>query len=227
MAQNYTAWPVKADIDTQLASAGITVRTGTPNSYYTRKIDAVVAYLTKKTHRQFLKGSSGEVRYFDGSGTGEQVVNEFVTLEQVDIIGFSLTSTIELVNAVAALSESWPNNRIIIYQASIPPVSGALIHNFPPGRRNIKVTAQWGYGPYIPDDVWEAVAGKVAALLAAEASVDGDIGRIKKWVEGDALEEYDTDLPGKIAGWEAYFDSIIKTYRLPTNNRLSSKAVMI
>jgi hypothetical protein len=199
MAQNYTAWPVKADIDERLVSAGLTSRSGTVEAYYLQLVDAVVAELTKKTHRQFLKGSDGEIRYFDGSGTGSQDIDEFVSFSSVNVIGYVGTSlSMTLTNVVSASTETFPKNRLIIFQSSLPQLNLQYLNFFPRGRRNIKVTGQFGYGPYIPDDVWMGVCGRVASILAAEAVQGGTSGRVKKWIEGDAVEELDLSLPGRL-----------------------------
>ena len=216
MAQNYTAWPVKADIDERLVSAGLTARSGTADAYYTQLVDAVVASLTKKTHRQFLKGSDGEVRYYDGNGTGELEIDEFVSFSAVQILGYvGPNLLLTLSNVASASTETFPKNRLIIFQSSLPQLNIQYINFFPRGRRNIKVTGQFGYGPYIPDDVWMAVCGKVASIMAAERVQGGALGRTKKWIEGDASEERDLLLPGEAVGWERDYKDVINTYRKP------------
>lgn len=228
MAQNYTAWPVQADIDERLVSAGLTARSGTAAGYYTQLVDAVVAYLAKKTHRQFLKGSDGEVRYYDGSGTGELDIDDYVSFSAVQVLGFvGPNLLLTLSNVASASTTTFPNNRLIIFQSSLPQLNIQYLNYFPRGRRNIKVTGQFGYGAYIPDDVWMAVCGKVASIMAAEAVQGGTAGRAKKWIEGDASEELDLKLPGEAIGWDATFKDIITTYRKPMMARKRLQPEMI
>ena len=71
MSQNYTAWPTFTDVQTNLTASGIPLRSGTADAFYTKIIDSVVSDFELKTHRQFIKGSAGEERKFDGSGSYE------------------------------------------------------------------------------------------------------------------------------------------------------------
>lgn len=228
MAQNYEAWPTKANIDERLTSAGLSARDGLTQGYYDQVVSAVVALLHKKTHRQFLKGEEGEIRYFDGNGTGSIVIDEFVAIEEVQVIGYvggNLSMTLS--NAISADSATFPKNRILIFQSSLPQLNVQYLNYFPRGRRNIKVTAQYGYAEYIPDDIWFAVCGKAAAILAAEAVQGGTGGRVRKWIEGDAQEDLDLTLPGEAVGWDAGFKDIIKSYRKPMRARRDFQSEMI
>lgn len=228
MAQNYTAWPDQSDIEARLTNAGITPRSSISAGYYAQVADAIVAYITHKTHRQFLAGSAGEIRYFDGSGVGDQLVDEFVAITAVSVVGFIATgSLLSLTQVVSADTSTFPTNRLIIFQSSLPTQQNLWVNYFPRGRRNIKIAGTWGYGQYIPDDVWWAACGRMAALIAAETSIPGASGRIRKWIEGDASEELNLDLPGEVAGWDAGFKEMLRTYKRPMSQRGRRRPSMI
>lgn len=228
MATNYTDWPTSADVITRLTNAGITPRSTIDATYYERATAAVVKHLEHKTHRQFKAGSAGEIRYFDGNGSGELDIDEFVAFTSVDVLGYISSSTsISLTQVVSANTETFPKNRLIIFQSSMPTVYNSFINRFPRGRRNIKVTGTWGYSQYINDEVWWAVSGMIAAQIAAETVQGGSGGRIRKWIEGDAMEELDLKLPGEVIGWVDDFKRVINAYRKPFRARNIRLAEMI
>lgn len=219
MASNYTAWPIKADIDLTLSVAGITARAAATSGYYTALINATVAKLTQQTKRQFLKGSAGEIRYFDGSGTGIQVVDEFASFTDISILGFASTpASLSITNATAENVNLYPRTEIFIFRGSLPALGRIWLDSFPVGRGNIQVTATWGYD-YIPEDVWEAVRRCVAAQLAEETMFNSS-GRLKRWMELDTMEDRDLNLPGEALGWYQSFKQAIYDHRKPTRQYL-------
>lgn len=155
-------------------------------------------------------------------------IDEFVSISEVQVIGYvggNLSMT--LANAESAESATFPQNRIIIFQSSLPQLNVQYLNYFPRGRRNIKVTGQFGYAAYIPDDIWFAVCGKAASVLAAEAVQGGTSGRVRKWIEGDAQEDLDLTLPGEAVGWDRQFKDVIVAYRKPMRTRRAFAPEMI
>lgn len=216
----YTAWPLQTDVEAKLAMGGITPRSTIDSAYYTAIIDAVAAGLQQKTKRQFLPGSAGEVRYYDGSGTGTQVVDEYITFTDITILGYAGYTGINFANCVESVTNLYPRTEILIARGGLPAIGRVWLTLFPEGRRNIQVTGTWGYAQYIPADVWEAVRAEAAAWIAAE-TVYHQKGRIKKWMELDTLEDRDITLPGEAMGWHRLFKQVCADRRKPLQANLN------
>lgn len=233
MAQNYTAWPTYTQIITHLTNAGIPIRSGVENSYYTQEVDAVVADLQRVTHRQFIPGSAGEERSYDGSGTGEQPVDDMIAMTAVEISGWIGIQSFNVTSAVLLNQNSFPRNRIIIAQGPPFQFVNGIFTKFPEGRANVTVTGTYGFGQYIPDDVWIAVRNMTAARIAGAFLSDSTTGRImKSFIEGSSSEKYVDGEPGSMIGeaqgWVQSYRKVIQVYRKPINARLKTmKKVMI
>lgn len=224
---DYTAWPVEDDVYALLDQVGLNP-TGDrrPDPDITsRLLAAVAAEITRRTHRQFVAASA--TRYFDGSGTGEQEVDEIITLASAGIVGLDGTASLELTNARLRTDNTYPNTIIEIFQTSLPALGFGTVNRFPQGRQNIEVTGTWGYGATIPADLWEAAAQEVAGRTAAQLLFQGD-GRLSEWQEADVREKYLLQLPGEAAGWHGYFEDRVKAYTRPVDRNIRRwKAPMI
>jgi len=213
MAIDYTAWPTPTQVYDVITSANVTPTLSSSSELVQPYIDSVVNYLTKKTHRQFLAGSAGEVRYFDGSGSGLQIIDEIVTLTAVEFLMYPQVAGINLVYYNVALTNGYPTTMLQIFQGPANTNFG-YVTSFPPGRRNVKVTGTWGYASTIPPAVWMAVAKKAAGLILNTNTMDAQ-GQLKEWVDGDAKQVYDDGTISVQAGWDKEFEEVIKTFRRP------------
>lgn len=217
---SYTSWPAPADLLKIMATSGIALRADADTPYLQSLIDAASTMFEKMTHHQYVVGSPGEIRFFDGSGTGEQPVDDIITLTDVSILGYLGVAGGSLTGCYIPVQTQYPNNRILIYQGSLPAIGRVWLDSFPAGRRNIQVTGTWGYGATIPADVWEAVRRQAGSWAAVEGMFDSK-GRISKWMELDTLENRQLSVAGEEMGWIRQFRQTVYQYRRPLQELLN------
>lgn len=218
MAITYTAWPTPAQVYSLLSGANISPTMSVSNDLVQVFIDEVVSVLTMKTQRQFLAGSSGETRDFDGSGTGLLVIDDYVDVTDVSVSFLPTASTVSIAGYVEVDQKPWGKNKLQIYKGQAFGAYG-FYQTFPEGRSNITVTATWGYGSTIKPDVWAAVLKRAAGCIADANSltVQGAIAAIQ---EADVGEKYASGLVSDTAGWNTAFREVLKTYKKPLKQHL-------
>lgn len=183
-------------------------------------VTAVTQHIIKETHRRFVLTRDGagaavdETRYFDGSGTGIQTVDEIVTLTSVSLVGWAGATPATLSNVYLEDDATYPKTRIAVYQGSLPG-AGLYLSAFPQGRKNVKVVGVWGYASTVPADLWLAHLQECAARVAADVLFNPS-GRRKSYSVADAISEtYLVQLPGEASGWHARFCDRVKAYTSP------------
>ncbi|HAM58331.1 MAG TPA: hypothetical protein DCQ64_24115 [Candidatus Rokubacteria bacterium] len=214
----YTAWPTSDDVDASLADIGVTLRaTGAQATALKARVKAAVeAEVGTRTGRQWLADSVDAVRYFDGSGTQEQEVDEMISLTSVTVLG-PPTETLEtLSNVVLRTDQGLPYTRIIRLRGSIPGLQTDYV--FPVGRQNVGVTGKWGYAASIPADLWEAAAGE-QAFRAAKRVGWRPTGRIKGRTIGDTRVDY-ANVEAEVTGLHDQFEAAVARYTRPAGRRL-------
>lgn len=224
-APDYTAWPTLADVASKLSALGVTLRATADNDYRQSVIDGVRDEVTRRTRRTWAPTTA--TRYFDGSGTGAQELDEFISLTNVSLLYGTNSTLIDLTAAVVVLTdEQLPNTRIALSRSPLPGWVGAWWDRFPQGRSNIGVTASWGYGATIPVDLWTAARDEAAIRLAEEALfVPGQnaagvtTGRLAKWKNDQVSQEYEpVDLDGTRVSKQ--FARAVRFYTRPLGARL-------
>ncbi len=213
MAYDYTDWPLPADVFDLLTASNIDPVVTSADDLVQNWIDAAAQEMRKLTNRQFVAGSAGEIRYYDGSGTGMQTVDEFVDVTAVEFLMYPQVAGINVTYWYEKLSNGYPNTVLQIVQGPSNTNYG-YIAAFPRGRSNVKVTGTFGYGATVPVDVWNAVLQKAAASIAASNSLSAQ-GKLSKWVDGDVSEDYGAQMPGEVAGWLNDFKETARRYRRP------------
>lgn len=217
MAVTYTAWPTVAQVSAFLTSANISPTLQTSDDLYQVHIDAASAEMGKRTQRQFVAGSAGEVRYYDGSGDGMQPIDEFIDVSAVQFLMYPQVAGIDIQYWYEPSRNGYPQDVLQIYQGPANTNYG-YVANFPLGRSNIKVTGQFGYAATIPAPVWMAVLKKAAASIAAANTLDAQ-GKMVSETDGDADHKYGGDMPGDTAGWLEDFEAAVKAYKRPLKTR--------
>lgn len=213
MAYTYTAWPTAANVFDVLTASNIDPTVDVGSDLVSAWIAAAAQEMVKRASRQFVAGSAGEIRYFDGSGDGMQTVDEFVDVTAVEFLMYPQVAGVQVTYWYEKLTNGYPNTVLQIVQGPSNTNYG-YITMFPKGRSNIKVTGTWGYGSSIPVDVWTAVQEYAAAKIAASNSLSAQ-GKLAKWVDGDVSEDYGGDMPGEVAGWIKNFRETARRYRRP------------
>lgn len=213
-------WPSAHDIREHCRIVNVEIDPNVSDSYILQERDAVIKHFETATRRQFKAGPPGEVRYFNGSDTGELEIDDYISIQDVQISGIlSIGSLISLNSFVEVQKQGFPKNRIYIYSSSLPPAVLHYINKFPMGRANIKITAQWGYAEEIPADVWQSVRNMTCAELVSKQMFD--IGGFKTgWSEADVKETYQLLRPSEFLGWGKKHRDLIKLYRRPVDRTI-------
>ncbi len=217
MAYVYTALPTVADVKAMCLAAHV----DTSLSSFTMvdaQITGIIAArgktLQKKTQRQFLPGTAGEIRYFDGSGTGILYVDEYVDVTAIEFFYVPTAASVSVANFVEVSQSPWGKDKIQILQGQAN-ISFGFYLRFPEGRSNIKVTATWGYGTSYPEDVFMAIlqASTADVLMANTMSAQG---QALKYTDGDASEQWTGESLGESAGWlgkGSLWESVCRDYK--------------
>lgn len=225
MAYTYTAWPTRTNVKDLIAAAHVDT-TASDWDVTDEQIDgwilARVEQLKMETSRQFLQGSAGEVRYFDGSGTGLLRIDEYVDVSEVAFFYVPGSAFLAITNFYEVDQKPWGKDKLQILQGQAN-LNYAFLQRFPEGRGNIKVTGTWGYGATIPADVFMAVL-EAAAADALQANAMSAQGMAKKYTDGDASEEWGGQLIGIAAGWlgkGSKWEMVKKNYKRSLKSHLS------
>jgi hypothetical protein len=206
---DYSAWPLVADVRELMAACAITLRIDADDqdAYIQRKIDSVVEEIGKRTKRQFVAGSEGEERTYDGSGLPEIHVDEMIALTGVSSLSYDGGSE-SSIDSVELCEDQYQARTRIVSRTG---------YTFPAGRRNIVVTGTFGYAEEIPSDLWEACAQEAAHRLALEVGYR-PIGRVAELKVGDSTTKYRDDKPW-MTGWNQNYKAAIQRYRRRTPMR--------
>jgi len=118
-----------------------------------------------------FEGTS-EARYFDGDGTRELLVDDFVSLTKIEILDESgnVDHTLDATTDYYLYpANKTRKNRIVINR------SNADISIFPcTYPQNIKITANWGFSNTVPADIQFAATNLVAVIIKVGNYVIGN-----------------------------------------------------
>lgn len=221
MAIDYTVWPTVSLVQAKVKGIGFTLASDVDTDYVQQIIDSTVAEIEQECRRTFVGVT--ETRYFNGSGRGEQVVDEYIDITAVRILGyFGSVAGMSLTDWWEPQTSKHPKTRIQIYQGSQPTMTRIYIGSFPFGRSNIEVTGTWGYGASIPANIWGAVLDYSACILAAENMYADGTGFKTMWKEADVMEQLIVLDPKKFLPHMKRVRTAIKQYRKPTGRFLQN-----
>ncbi len=214
---SHTSWPTLTDVSSIASAMNVTLTTAQGTAIQQSFLDSVINNFTTKTRRTWLTVT--EDRFYDGNDTGEIEVNEFITLNSIDIVGwFGITSGLTILSPINVVRPTYPNTRIQVYRGSTPALYRVWLDRFVVGRGNIKINALWGYATTIPDDVWLGVALQAAGLLV-NLSLFKTSGFLIKWSEEEVTEVRNYQDPFKFMGNGMSYKGLIELYKAPSAYR--------
>lgn len=206
---DFTGWPIPADVDKMLLSANITPGAGVTTEIKQLAIDGAVSEFVNSTGREFKPTAAGTVRYYDGSGTGEMIVDDLIAA--TDISFFALPSSpVQLVSWTIVENVPFSKNRIIIFQGPVNTPVG-YYSKFPIGRRNIQITGTFGT---MPIAVWEAVLVKAAGKIANRARMTPQ-GLLTDFKDLDQDFKWSDQMQSTVSGWDEQFNQIKADFKRP------------
>jgi hypothetical protein len=126
-------------------------------------------------------------------------------------------------NIVPVIEQNKPMTRLMRGVGSLPAFPVAAVYQpvptiFPSGRRNIQVTAVYGFAETIPADLWQAVCGEIGRRLVSEAVYGSSLGRIEL-KEGDIATTWGPSSTGSL-DLAAQYKATVKIYTRPSGRRL-------
>jgi hypothetical protein len=217
MALTYTGWPAVSDLRALALSSNVTLPDAATDDLLQMRLDAAIQELTQRTHRQFLPDTEASERRFDGSGTGEMLVDEYVEVDSITLYLVPSVGVTEITQFVEVDRSTYPKTRLQIYQGPANAPYGWFTY-FPQGRSNVAVTAKWGYGATIPADVWQGVLYKATAeaLDANRLTKQGLISSVRD-------DDQTVSFSDKQNGWREAFDSVCVRYNRPLRQTIGRK----
>lgn len=221
MAYDYTAIPSTTALTDLLTAVGLaSLASSVDADLLATYITAAGAALDRDCNRQFVPGSVGEVRYFNGSGTGTQIIDDAIDVTAVSFLVMPQSAGVNVTNWLLVEREGQPNNILQIYQgpANVVPYYWP---SFPQGRSNIAVTGQFGYAAEIPHDVWTQMLRDAAGAVINDYSISGG-ARLAGWRDNDVSEDYmggavagAVATVSDMAGWGKSRSAVVRRYSKP------------
>lgn len=213
MAYDYTAIPDTSALTDLLTSVGLgSLASSVDADLLAQYLGEAQELIERKTRRQFVPGSAGEVRYYNGNGTGTLVIDEYIDVTAVEFILGPSPGTVNALDYIEVERNGDPKTLLQIRQGPAHFVRGYW-NTFPRGRSNIKVTGQFGYAASIPKPIWGAMLRMAAQAVINANTISGGT-RLAGWKDADVSEDYQTNVNlSEIAGWDTYIREAIKDYR--------------
>jgi len=222
---NYANWPILSDILVVLDSLGATLQVSGPEfvERVQQVTDQVVAEVARTTQRQFIADSADSVRTYDGNGTAEIEIDEFVSFTSAVAVGLQADPGYPLDNISPVYEMNKPMTRLVRGVGSLPAFPVAAVYQpvpaiFPAGRQNILVTATFGFGTAIPADLWSAVNGEIARRLVSESLFAASLGRTEL-KEGDIATTWSPSSTQSV-DLATNYKATVKLYTRPSGRRL-------
>ena len=130
----------------------------------------VQQYIENKTNRIFSACSVASARYFDGNGDDTMDIDECIEITKVengdDYYGDTFT---EILTTGDTRYYTEPYNELPIESIRL---RGGL---WTPGKKNVKITARWGYSEEVPDDIVWVATYLSSMFYKQQASVAGGV----------------------------------------------------
>jgi len=125
-------------------------------------IAKIESYIDSYTERNFKADSMASVRLYDGSGTGEVIIDDCVSIEKVEYGTETPFSEIE---------------EYITYPANAAPKTkiARRYSVFPCGKQNVRITAKWGYSVEVPADIEFIATIFAAGVINYSLHADGEV----------------------------------------------------
>ncbi len=221
----YQNWPILRDVMAVLDSLGVTLTANGPELFLrvSQVTDQVTSEVARTTSRQFVADSADTVRSYDGTGTAELEIDEFISFTAAFAAGLQADPGYPLANIQPVIEQNKPMTRLVRGIGSLPAFPVAAVYQpvptiFPAGRRNILVTATYGFAPSIPSDLWQAVCGEIARRLVSETIFGSSLGRVEL-KEGDIATTWAASGTASLE-LASLYKATVKLYTRPSGRHL-------
>lgn len=207
-------YPTGLDLEDLITAGGITV-TNAMRTQFGNTLLAAQTEFEKLTGRQFLAGSA-TTRYYDPpQGRDRILFTDDMSAAPTAVVYTPTGSTATTLTAntdfraypLNALAKGQPYTqlRFLTYRWTLP-LSEIMVGS-------IAVTAAFGYGTSIPEDVWLAILQGAAASGFGVLRF-GVMGGIERWSDHDRSVTYGDGAKQLIDAWGSGFQRTVARYRV-------------
>lgn len=157
---------------TEIENYTLTTIDATFNSQIDNWIEAMENYIDQMTGRNFIADavSSETVRYYDGDNTGKLLIDDCIEVLEIENgDGNILTPDTSPLKADGDFL-LYPANRLPITRIEL---RGGYFPAWP--KRNVKVTARFGYSENVPADIKQVATVLVAGIMNYGNNSDGEV----------------------------------------------------
>lgn len=131
-----------------------------------RWIGEVELYIDRMTERNFVADESPSEKLFDGDGSNNLILGDFLGIDDVSIDGDTITDP-----------DSDAEQPYLLYPANTTPKTKLVLRasRFPAGLQNISVTGTWGYSAECPVDITTVATVLVAGIINYSNNSEGEV----------------------------------------------------
>ncbi len=128
-------------------------------------IAEIEKYIDEKTGRNFKSDGTASVRFYDGDGTRELLIDDCTAIEEVKINGDVIATTDYVTYPENAVAKGLPFTKIKLI--------GSVFPRYPEQINSVE--AKWGYSVAIPSDIKTAATILVAGIINYSLNADGEV----------------------------------------------------
>lgn len=129
--------------------------------WFTSQVDEWINQMSRlidrKTNRTFIADTEASARLYDGTGTAEIVIDEFVELDTLKIQDREIDDYL-----------LYPANMEAKHRILVP-------QGIPRGAQIVEATAKWGYSVEVPPEITFACTVLVAGIINASYNHEGEV----------------------------------------------------
>ncbi|KUK49441.1 MAG: hypothetical protein XE08_0288 [Parcubacteria bacterium 32_520] len=158
--------------------------------YFDIFLESAENYIDTFTGRNFVADTEFSEKVYDGDGSREIIIDDFVSIEKITINGETVLNPDDIL--------TYPANQTPKMRVVIPDEINSY---FPRGNQNIRVSAKWGYSVSVPKEIEFAATVIVAGMInyayehnsevQAESIDDYNVtyNRKEDWVKYERVKE--------------------------------------
>jgi hypothetical protein len=133
------------------------------NTQINEWIESVEDSIDEYTGRNFIADTEASVKYYDGDGTHELLIDDCVELEKIEMSGALMES------------EELDEDDYYVYPYNRTPKTRVYYDGiFVRDNKNIEVTAKWGYSESVPSDIKLAATIMVSLIIEEAHQSEGE-----------------------------------------------------
>ena len=167
-----------AEVKANLPESGLTPTDTTYDAVIGGIVTAVSRLIDREVGRHdnyFLPSTSGETRYYDGSGTTRLQIDDAVSISELAVSEVGGLNSTDYDVWPSTDWYNWPYNSSPIRALVVDRLNGAESH-FPRYKKNVKVTGVFGYSLTTPPQVSQAALIQSTRLFMRTKQAYADNG---------------------------------------------------